>query len=96
MMDLQERKNWTIEMGVGYIEFFREFCGLSDADFLDYINSNNMWRYFGDYDFLIGTCHWGIDETIDFLGKHMSIEDRYKMLQRYKEKYQDCEIFGGR
>lgn len=95
-MSEKEKLKWLVEIGVERIEFFREFCGLSDEAFVGYMNKYNIWKYVCDFSFMHGALHWDVDKWINFLGAGFSIEQKYAMLMRYKQKYPDIETFDGR
>lgn len=75
----------VISIGVGWIELFRKYSGLSRNEFLSYMNMYNIWGLlFEDPRILLGSVSDSISEIFEWLGYGLPNEQVQGMLKRYK------------
>ena len=79
--------NREIVMAVQIVEMFRELTGYNTEEFLNYMNSYNVWSILDNKEVLLG-CMWADEEDIiNLLGRFLTRDERFKIISRYNSRF---------
>lgn len=63
--------NTEIEIGIQLIEWFKTLSGLSNEQFLTYINTHHLWDILNDTSVIKGCIHAEEEDVMNLFGRHL-------------------------
>lgn len=63
--------NTEIEIGIQLIEWFKTLSGLSNEQFLTYMNTHHLWNILNDTSVIKGCIHAEEEDIMNLFGRYL-------------------------